>query len=218
MTQLRLNSIQQGLSRVQYKGVFCMKFPFDYVLYQMIIHEVRPDLIIEIGTLYGGSALYLADLLETFNIEGGEVHTIYIAPPIGIKNTRIASVGVDKAVGEHPRIKTFNQGYQNYDLKNIEGFKNIMVIDDGSHIYEDVMNALYKFSPIVTKGSYYIVEDSNAEEVCDRETFESLKGGPLNAIMDFLLYTSGFIIDLRWCDMFGINSSYNTYGYLKKIV
>jgi cephalosporin hydroxylase len=36
--------------------------PFDYVIYQMIINEVKPDLIIEIGSNIGG-ALYIADLL-----------------------------------------------------------------------------------------------------------------------------------------------------------
>ena len=69
MTQLKLKDIQNGLVKIQYKGVPCYKFPFDYVLYQMIIHDVRPDLIIEIGTLHGGSALYYADLMETFGMQ-----------------------------------------------------------------------------------------------------------------------------------------------------
>ena len=33
-----------------YRGVNCVKCPFDYALYQMLITEVKPDLIIEIGT------------------------------------------------------------------------------------------------------------------------------------------------------------------------
>ena len=75
-----------------------------------------------------------------------------------------------------------------------------------------------KFSPLVNVGSYYIVEDSNAEEVCDRPTWESLKGGPLQAIYEFLRECNGdFTVATNWCDFFGINSTFNTYGYLKRI-
>ena len=34
-------------------------------MYQMIISEVKPDLIIEVGTRKGGGAYYLADLLDS---------------------------------------------------------------------------------------------------------------------------------------------------------
>ncbi len=49
-------------------GVPMMKLPLDLWIYQEILHETRPDLIIETGTNDGGSALYLAsvcDLLGT---------------------------------------------------------------------------------------------------------------------------------------------------------
>ena len=78
---LDLKKVFTGLGRTLYRGVSIQKFPFDYIMYQMIIHDVRPDLIIEIGTMHGGSALYFADLLEIMNIEGGEVHTIDLISP-----------------------------------------------------------------------------------------------------------------------------------------
>ncbi|MBL7748296.1 MAG: hypothetical protein JNM19_12745, partial [Chitinophagaceae bacterium] len=70
----KLKDIDAGHHRVTYKGVPAIKCPFDYVLYQMLIAELQPDLIIEIGTNKGGSSLYLADLLE---LNGkGELHTV----------------------------------------------------------------------------------------------------------------------------------------------
>jgi len=216
MTHLKLKTIANSLRRIQYRGVFCMKFPFDLVLYQMIIHEVRPDLIIEIGTLYGGSALYFADLMTTMGIDG-EVHTIDIEVPKEEENIRTPNVEVGQLALDHPKIKFFKEGYEKYDLKNIEGFKTILVIDDGSHIYKDVKGALDKFAGIVTPGSYYIVEDGNAEETCSPYVWGTLEGGPLRAIYEFV--SSGkypYYIDLHKCDFFGIDSTYNTYGYLKK--
>lgn len=216
MTQLNLTSIQHGLRRMHYKGVNCMKFPFDYVQYQMIMWEVKPDLVIEIGTLHGGSALYFADL-QALNGVDGEVHTIDIATTEEEKTIRRPNAEVGQQVIDHPKIKMFTDGWEGYDLKNIEGFKRILVIDDGSHIYKDVLGALEKFGPIVTPGSYYIVEDSNAEAVCTPDVYAELEGGPLRGIMDYLREGAPYTIDLKKCDMFGINSTYNTYGYLRRV-
>lgn len=54
-----LKDIDAGHHKVTYKGVPAIKCPFDYVLYQMIITEIKPDLIIEIGTNKGGSSCIL---------------------------------------------------------------------------------------------------------------------------------------------------------------
>ena len=59
-----------------YRGVTTWKCPLDLWIYQEIIHELHPDLIIETGTAYGGSALYLADLCDLSG--SGEVVTIDI--------------------------------------------------------------------------------------------------------------------------------------------
>jgi cephalosporin hydroxylase len=54
----------------------CLKCPLDLWVYQEIIAEVQPDLIIETGTHMGGSALFMAHMLD---ITGkGEIITIDI--------------------------------------------------------------------------------------------------------------------------------------------
>lgn len=69
-----MRSIYNGHFNITYRGVEALRCPFDYVIYQMIICELRPDLLIEIGTNVGGGALYLADLMD--NIGHGLVHTV----------------------------------------------------------------------------------------------------------------------------------------------
>jgi len=228
MAHLDLKKVFNGIGRSLYRGVTIQKFPFDYVMYQMIIHEVRPDLIIEIGTMHGGSALYLADLLEIMKIDGGEVHTIDLINPKERKDREdiINDYGLDpneeidypEIIDAHPRIKTFNGGYKNYDLTNCKGFKKILVIDDGSHIREEVLEVMDKFKKLIGVGSYLIIEDGNALDVSVQpELVNRYNGGPLMAIHKFLSENDEFRIDFRWCDMFGINATFNTYGYLKKI-
>ena len=143
-----VNTIGEGHHRVHYRGIKTIKNPFDYLLYQMIISEVQPDLIIEIGTNHGGGALYMANLMDLSGAEIGEIHTI-----------DIKEYPMNKLVTDHPRIKRFLGGYESYNLKNAESFKNIMVIDDGSHQYIDVLNSMNKFKDIISVGSYFIAED-----------------------------------------------------------
>lgn len=215
MVHLYTQGIQDGIHKITYRGFPIQKFPFDYVLYQMIMYEVKPDLIIEIGTMRGGSALYLADLMDIMGIENGEIHTIDI---VNFEDRKYREEVDFDIIKSNPRIKFFTGGFQNYDLSNCEGFKKILVIDDGSHIYEEVLEALDKFKDVVSIGSYFIVEDGNAMDLeLKEELKKSFNGGPLRAISEFLRQDNGYTVDLRWCDMFGINSTFNTYGYLKKI-
>lgn len=195
-----IESVFTGHHNVEYRGVNYIKNPFDYVMYQMIINEVKPDLIIEVGTRFGGGALYMADLLDV--IGKGEVHTIDIIDYVG-----------SPLVKEHPRIKRFLNGYQGYDLSNAEGFETILVIEDASHIYKDCKEAIEKFAPLVSKDSYLIVEDG----IITPLNLKGYNGGPLRAISEFLPNHEEFIVDKRWCNFFGHNATHNVSGFLKKV-
>lgn len=195
-----LKSIERGHLNTTYRGVEMFKCPFDYVMYQMIINEIKPDLIVEIGTLKGGGALYMADLLNT--IGKGEIHTINIFDDVS-----------DIQVINHPRIKRFVEGYQNYDLSLTKGYDKIIVIDDGSHVSDDVIEAFNKFKSIVSPNSYYIIEDG---VLSDLGYNSSYNGGPLKVIQTILDENQDYYVDRKWCDFYGQNATFNPNGYLKK--
>lgn len=71
-----VKSIEKGHHKVLFHGIPMIRCPFDYVIYQMLIWEVKPDLIIEIGTNRGGSAYYYATILDALG--NGTIHTIDI--------------------------------------------------------------------------------------------------------------------------------------------
>jgi len=197
---LTINGIDKGHHKTTYRGVSCKKSPFDYVIYQMILEEVKPDLIIEIGTFVGGSAFYLADLLELHG--KGELHTIDVEERI------------DERVKAHKRIKFFSKGWVNYDLRLIKDFRTVLVIDDGSHNFQDTLQAMIKFSTIVSPNSYLIVEDGIIDELGLTREYD---GGPVKAIKKFLEMNKSFEIAYNWTDFFGKNATFNTIGYLKRI-
>lgn len=195
-----LQTICDGHHKVTYRGVKAIRCPFDYVLYQMIISKVKPDLIIEIGTNAGGGSLYLSDLQQLNGY--GVVHTIDIVDMV-----------TNELVLNNKNIKRFLGGYESYDLSNVSDFKNILVIDDGSHTYQDVKNSLLKFNHLVSKNSYFIVEDGVLNEL----GYKDYGGGPLKAIDEFLKENSDYVIDREICDFFGKNATFNINGFLKKI-
>lgn len=196
-----IKSLYEGHHKISYRGIKALKSPFDYVIYQMLIWELKPDLIIEVGTNKGGTALYFADLLD--KLGKGEVHTIDI-----IKGQS------DLLLNSNSRIKLFTEGYKEYDLEMTRNFKNILVIEDSSHRYEDTLAVMEKFSTVVTKNSYLIIEDGIITELGMEKEYN---GGPLKAINEFLSINTNFVIDRKWCDLFGINATFNVNGFLKKL-
>jgi cephalosporin hydroxylase len=199
--ELDLQKIVNGHHKVTYRGIKMIKNPFDYLLYQMIINEVKPDLIIEVGKKHGGADLYMSDMLDL--IGKGEIHTI-----------DITEYPMDERVINNKRIKRFLGGYQAYDLKNCEGYEKILVIDDGSHLYEHTLEILQKFQDVVTPDSYFIVEDGALIHIGLTKDYG---GGPVRAIEEFLQKNDNYIIDRNWCDFFGKNATFNTNGFLKKV-
>jgi cephalosporin hydroxylase len=198
--KITVDSIDKGHHKVSYRGVKAVRCPFDYVMYQMIISEVKPDLIIEIGTRKGGGAYYMADLLDS--IGKGMIHAIDIEDD------------VEPIVKKHERIHFFTDGWSGYDLELTKGFDTILVIEDASHMYEDTIGVLNKFHSLVSKDSYLIVEDGIINKLGLEKKYN---GGPLRAIREFLPNHPEYIVDRKWCDMFGENATFNVNGYLKKI-
>lgn len=199
--ELSLEGLNKGHHKVTYKGIKAIRCPFDYVIYQMIIGEVKPDLIIEIGSHEGGGAIYLSDLLKAYNIDG-EIHTIDIHD------------NAKKNLVNYPNIKFFGNGAENYDIALAKKFKTILVIEDAAHTYECSKEAINKFASLVTVGSYLIVEDGIVNELGIEKEYG---GGPLKAIREFLPSHPEFMVDRKWCDMFGKNATFNVNGYLKRI-
>jgi cephalosporin hydroxylase len=195
-----LKSIERGHLSTTYRGVIMHKCPFDVTMYQMIINELKPDLIIEIGTYKGGGALYYADLLDI--IGKGEVHTINIMEDV-----------TDPQIINNPRIKRFTEGYQNYDISLANGFEKVLVIDDGSHHAHEVLEAFNKFKSVVTLGSYYIIEDGVLSDLGYNSTYG---GGPLQVMDEIIVNNQDFTVDRKWCDFYGENATFNPNGYLKR--
>jgi cephalosporin hydroxylase len=184
-----------------YFGVPAIKSPADFWIYHEIIFEVKPDVIIEIGTKHGGGTLAYSHLLNNLG-NNGRV--------IGLE---IDSNIVDKTVRVQPNITIIDgDACSNFEKvkKLIKDTDKVLIIEDSSHTYENTLNVLNIFSGLVTKGSYFIVEDSNCWHGLDHGP----SPGPYEAIETFMKDNNKFEIDSSK-ERFII--TWNPKGYLKRI-
>ena len=182
-------------------GVPILKCPLDLWIYQEILFEIKPEIIIECGTFNGGSALFLAHLCDI--IGHGEIVSIDIDERSGRpQHSRIsywAGSSISEQIIERVRQK-------------VSGRSPVLVILDSDHSANHVIQELRLYSPLVTPGSYVIVEDTN---INGHPVAPELGSGPMEAVKAFLSDNSSFSVSTD-CEKFYF--TFNPSGYLKRSV
>jgi len=181
-------------------GVHARKNPLDLWMYQELIFKIKPDYVIESGTLFGGSALYLASICELMG--KGQVITIDINKKEFPQHKRIRYL-TGSSIDE--KITSEVEDIVNYSLNKI------LVILDSDHTKNHVLEEMEIYSKFVSKDSYLIVEDTN---INGHPVLPEFGDGPMEAVEEFLKKHSEFIIDSK-CEKFLM--TFNPKGYLKKI-
>jgi cephalosporin hydroxylase len=181
-------------------GIPVLKCPLDLWIYQEIIFRVKPDLIIETGTYKGGTAHFFASMCELMG--HGEVVTVDIE---AYPNRPT-----------HPRI-TYLHG-SSTDPKIVHQVKqkaasvtSVLVVLDSDHSMAHVRKEMELYAPLVSKGSYLIVEDTN---INGNPVLPESGPGPKEAIDDYLKSHSDFSIDRS---MEKLLMTFNPGGYLRKM-
>ncbi len=192
----------RGLSwgSATFLGKTIQKCPFDLFIYQEILSETKPDIIIEAGTAFGGGALFLASICELLN--KGRVITIDTA--------------VHPGLPKHKKIKylvgsSIDQAVIGKIRKQIRARDKVLVILDSDHSKKHVLKELKIYSELVSKGSYLIVEDTN---VNGHPVYKDHGPGPNEAVKEFLEGNPNFKVD-KSREKFLL--TFNPDGYLKRI-
>ncbi len=188
----------QSWMSTRWLGTPILKCPLDLWMYQELLIRVRPDVIFETGTFSGGSAHYMASICDL--LDRGRVVTVDLWP----KPNR----------PEHPRI-TYLEGSSTSPeiLGRIaeEASGTVMVILDSDHSRTHVLDELEAYGPLVTPGSYLIVEDTNLN---GHPVHRRFGPGPMEAAEEFLTAHPEFVVD-RECEKYFL--TFNPRGYLKRV-
>lgn len=184
-----------------YRGVLTYKCPMDMWIYQELINDLRPSLVIETGTFRGGSALFLADRLETI----GHGHAVSI------------DVDIQADRPEHHRLTYLTGSSVAPDvLAQVQSMAPedggpVLVILDADHTRAHVLAELRAYASMVTVGSYLVVEDTN---VNGHPTAPDYGPGPWEAAQEFMVEDSRFEVD-EHCERYFLTQ--NPQGYLRRL-
>jgi cephalosporin hydroxylase len=200
-----LKTIQRGTLNYTYKGIKCNKNPFDLSIYSKLIGDIKPKTIVEVGSASGGSAIWFADQLRNFNING-RIYSIDIKPPTGVSDPIVTFLRGDIYHLEESELPLILERAQ----------RPFLVIEDGPHYFESCLSALNFFDQYLYCEEYIIIEDGIVNDLGG--IYEIYKNGPNQAIATFLKNHPGkYVIDYNLCDYYGHNFTWNTNGYLRKV-
>lgn len=160
-------------TETNWMGVTTLKSPSDMWNYQEILFALKPSLVIEFGTRYGGSALYFAAVMrqigQRFRLLSVDIDADTVSPATradpDIELLTMSST--DPKVAE--RIASLRRDYPG------PGF----AILDSDHAMPHVLAEMKLLRPLLVEGDYVIVEDSN---VNGHPVYPSHGPGPYEAI------------------------------------
>lgn len=180
-----MQASQGVLDCVRHRGLPLYKTVFDYALYPILLAELRPRTIVEIGSGSGASAMWLSDLARSLDLTHTEVWTFDLEPP-EIDHPGVHVGWVDCADPETIPVDLVSR------LPH-----PILVIED---VHINVANVLRRFHPCLVKGDYFYIEDT------------SLKVADMRAFMAQM--SDKYLIDTRFTDFFGRNATCAADGIL----
>lgn len=184
------------MKSTRWLGVSVAKCPLDLWIFQEIIFEVRPDTIIECGTGGGGSALFMASVCDLLG------------------KGKIISIDIDyQPRPEHERIY-YHLG-SSIDPATVALVKRlaegVVLVDlDSAHNTSFVLKELEYYAPLVTLGSYLIIEDT----IISHDICPGHGPGPREAVQAFLGENENFAVDKEREKLL---LTFNPGGYLRRV-
>lgn len=171
--------MSQGVSDcMQWKGMPLFKTVFDFSLYTMMLWNLKPRTIIELGSGTGSSAVWLADLLKSFGLLG-HVYSV------DLKQPEVTHETVSFIQGNCWTIaKVFTEDF----LRNAP--HPWLFIED-AHV--NLYGVLCHFHPYFGEGDYVVIEDSLTKQK--------------NISRFMRQYPDCYKLDTYYTDFFGRNST-----------
>ncbi|NEQ05243.1 MAG: cephalosporin hydroxylase [Moorea sp. SIO4E2] len=198
-----------------WKGIILNKGVTEIGIYPMLLWELKPQTIIEIGALNGGSAVWLADNLELFGIKGS-VYSIDIDLSLLDKKAR-DNLKVNFIEGDCNNLSTV------LPKTMLERLPHPWLVIEDAHV--NVLGVVEYFHENgLTTGDYLIVEDTNKliwnsgnENWDDKEEYEKGRQKMSNLRGWLFNHEDEYLIDTYYQDVYGYNGSKNWNSILKKV-
>ena len=193
-------------SHQYWMGAKCMKSVFDSWNYQEIIFDMKPDLVIEIGTYNGGSSLMLSNFLQNAN-PNGKLIAVDISHELSRPYLHDVN-GIIMVEGDSLSSAVITQLQQYIDKAD-----KVFMLLDGEHRKHHVLQEIIHLGGMLRKGDYLVVEDGN---INGHPVLPGWGDGPYEAIQEyFKFFPNNFKHDYDRERKFGF--TFAPEGYLIKL-
>jgi cephalosporin hydroxylase len=186
-------------------GIRTLQNPLDVWVTFEIIHQVKPDVIVETGTFQGGSAVLWAMFLEQVNPEGRVITIDIENESAEARVLPISRRRVDYLIGSSTAPEIVEE------VRRRVAGKRVLVILDSMHNMHHVLDELRAYAPMVPPGSYIVVQDTAMN---GHPTAPDYGPGPYEAVETFLAETGDFVADRSRERLMMTN---NPMGFLKRV-
>jgi cephalosporin hydroxylase len=205
-------------TRDTYVGLPMAKFPEDLRIYEHLLWQMRANVVIEIGTWSGASALWFRDRLRTMHAYGRVDPPRVVSIDVNQEDAIAAVAAVDPSYGE---VITFleadvrDRALPERIAGHLPEDARCLVVEDSAHVYETTHAALLGFARFVPVGGYLVVEDG-CVDVEEMRLDESWPRGVLPAIADWLASPEGEGFQVRRdLELYGM--SCHPGGFLQRV-
>lgn len=195
-----------GIHRDTYwLGVPIQQTPTDMWMVQQILTELRPDVLVETGTLKGGSSLYYASVLQAMGSDA-QVVTVDIEAQVDrAAELEVFRERVIPIVGDSVAPETIEK------VAAVVRGRPALVLLDSYHGRDHVLEELRLYARFVPVGGYMIVFDTDLNGHPVRPDYGP---GPMEAVEAFLSADDRFVAD-RGREKFMLTMC--PKGYLRRV-
>lgn len=187
-------------------GIQTSQNPNDVWITQEIIVEQKPDILVETGTKNGGSALIWAMIMREVNPNSRVITIDIVDKTAKARKLPIFKERVDFLLGS-----STDPGIVEEVRRRASG-KKVVVLLDSDHSKKHVLAEMQAYASIVSDGSYMIVQDGI---LSGHPINDEMRGGPWEAIDDFLAINNEFHVDRR---RERLMFTYCPKGYLQRTI
>ena len=206
--------LSMGKILVKHCGVSSIKGPIDIVLYEQLLGLVQPQSVFELGSLFRGSALYIANTLK---MQGSKAYVYSVDIDLSLLDPRVKDLKPDNL--------TFIEGdmYKTEEVfppSTLETLAHPWVLIEDAHA--NSLGVLEHFHKFMKKGDYIVYDDTDPEAPTkyrmgwDDPPYEAWGYDKLHTLKEFMTkYEDFYRVDSYITDLFGYNATNNWNGYVR---
>jgi cephalosporin hydroxylase len=203
-----------------YAGIRMLQFPEDLRVFEHLLWLSRPNVVIEIGVQFGGSALWFRDRLRTlqqYGRRGLDEEVRVVAIDIDISAAAGALAAADPGFAQTITLlegDVLDPSLPDSVAEVIPSNARCMVVEDSAHTYDTTRAALDGFARFVAPGGFLVIEDG-CVDIESMRTDPGWPRGVLPAVSDWLASAAGadFVVR-RDLEIYGITC--HPQGFLQR--